>query len=296
MFKGVNMETNLRLVYFGDRLKVSVKRYDLTGQVLDKDQLERFCTILGRETGIPAVPYNVDGQWKSVITEQRYEIGRRKFPVDEWVVNVEPTEIMFTIAFARLEQQQLVADLYKRALLIKIAATTDMWTLGTPRIFYEKDPFLKNDFVKKFRNVTDIQGFRRYEISEQPIAGIGLGFSVHVSTAFFTSLTLEDYFANGHADRFRRLAGRQREQKGTLMYDGPKGKLVCYFESYCSDKTLATSGEIQGKNKRYASVYAYYQEVAPDFPVKPGDKIAIVKFSAATRNPWCLPTGCTSAL
>lgn len=281
MFKGVNMETNLRLVYFGDRLKVSVKRYDLTGQVLDKDHLERFCTMLGRETGIPAVPYQVDGQWKSIITEQRYQIERRKFPVDEWVVNIEPTEQLFTIAFARPEQQQLVADLYKRALLIKIAATTDMWTLGTPRIFYEKDPFLKNDFVKKFRNVTDIQGFRRYEISEQPLDGIGLAFSVHVSTAFFTSLTIEDYFANGHADRFRRLAGRQREQKGTLMYDGPKGKQVCYFEAYCGDKTLATSGEIQGKTKRYPSVYAYYQEVAPDFAVKPTDKVAIVKFSGS---------------
>jgi hypothetical protein len=275
------METNLRLVYFGDRLRVSVKRYDLTGQVLDKDQVERFCTILGRETGVPAVPYMIDGQWKSVITEQRYTVERRKFPVDEWVVNVEPTSQEFSIAFSNVVEQQLVADLYKRALLIQIAAKTDMWTLGTPRIFYEKDPFLKNDFVKKFRNLTDIQGFRRYEISEQPLNGVGLAFSVHVSTAFFTNLTVEDYFVNGHADRFRRLAGRQREQKGTLMYDGPKGKQVCYFEEYCPGKTLATSGEIQAKTKRYASVYAYYQETAPDFPVEPGDKIAIVKFSGS---------------
>ncbi|RZJ92130.1 MAG: hypothetical protein EOO20_02875 [Chryseobacterium sp.] len=273
------METNLKVVSFGPKLRVTVKRYDLHGQDLDKNQVERFCTILGRETGVAAVPLMVGNKWKSVIVEQRFDIFKKHYPVDEWVVDVIATNVVMHLNLSNLNDQQLIADLYKRALLIQIGIKTNFWTLGTPRIFYEKDPFLKNDFVKKFQNLTDIQGYRRYELSEQILDGVGLSFSVHVSTAFFTSLTVEDYFSKGHKSRFYSLAGRQREQKGTLVYDGPKGRQVCYFESYCHDKTLISSGGINGKTKRYENVYAYYQETAPGYPVRPNDKIAIVKFS-----------------
>jgi hypothetical protein len=278
------METNLKLVNFGTRLRAEVARYDLVGQVLTKDQVERFCTILARETKVPAVPYFHNGEWSAFITEKRYRITKRSFVVDDWVIRVEPSQAEFVLSVAKPGKQQLVADLYKRGFLIQIAEKTDLWTLGTPRIFYEKDPFLKSDFVQKFKNVTDIQGYRRFEVSEQYLENVGQGFSVNVSTAFFTSLTVDDYFQMGHSQRFRRLAGRQQEQKGTLMYDGPNGKQVCYFEDYLTDKTLISSGELNFGAKRYPNLYAYYQEVAPAYPVNPTDKVAVVTFSGMDKK------------
>lgn len=279
------METNLRLAYDGTKLQVAVKQYMLVGQNLEKKDVERFCTILGRDTGVPAAPVCIDGKWNAVITEQRYEIRKREFLVDDWVIKVESTNKQFVIHVSRPDERQMVIDLYKRSFLIQVAAKSGMWTLGSPRIFYERDPFLKNDFVKKFNNVTDIQGFRRYELSEQYVEGVGLGFSVHVGTAFFTSLTVDDYFRAGHEERFKKLAGRQREQKGTLMYDGPYGRQVCYFEEYCWDKSLINSGAINGGgDKRYDNLFAYYQQTAPNFPVKAADKVAIVSFSGMNKK------------
>ena len=278
------METNLKLVNFRNRLQVTVARYDLVGQTLTKEQVERFCTILGRDAQIPAVPFMVDERWNAVLTESRFRIPKKSFVVDDWVIKIEPTQNELVMDVSNPREQQMIADLYKRGFLIQISEKTDMWTLGSPRIFYERDPFLKNDFVPRLKNVTDIQGYRRFEVSEQYLENVGQGFSVNVSTAFFTSLSVDDYFRMGHSHRFNRLAGRQQEQKGTLMYDGPNGRQVCYFEEYRADLTLATSGALEFGNKRFASLFAYYQEVARDYPVKPTDKVAVVSFSGMDKK------------
>lgn len=271
------METNLKEVKFGPRLMVKVRQYELIGESLNKDNAERFCTLLSRDTGIPAAPYFSNGKWNTIVTEHRLEIKKRSFQVDEMVIKVEPVEGFSTFSISNLKERPVIIELYKRALLTQILKRTDLWTIhGTPSIFYEKDPFLKSDFVNKFK-VSDIQGFRRFEIADQYVEGKGLTFSVSVSTAFFTSLTVDDYF-KGYIDRFNQLAGRQKEQKGTLMYDGPNGRSKCYFKQYRADMTLATTGEMLVGNKRYDNLYEYYKEVSPKFDVKPTDKVACVSF------------------
>lgn len=280
----MSMETNIRLVRSGIDLKVKVRRYKLVGRSLTKQEVQRLCAILSREN-IPAVPFLKNKEWNSILTVSRFHIPRKSFVVDDWVIKIEPTDLEFTLSLNE-DGTQMIADLYKRALLIQLKRSTDMWTLDSPRIFYERDPFLKNDFVNKFRNVTDIEGYRRFEISDVFVDGAGLGFSINVSTAFFTSLSVEDYFSSGYTNRFKKLAGRQNEQKGTLIYDGPKGPSKCYFEKYSYDVTLATTPELIVADRRFANLYEYYQLTAPEYPVKPTDRAAIVSFPGLDKKSY----------
>lgn len=283
------METNLKLIKYGPGLMIKVRQYELIGESLTKDNAERFCTILSRESGIPAAPMQVNGHWNTILTEQRLEIRKRAFQLDDRLIRVEPAEGLLTLSLKNSKDRQVIIDLYKRALLTQVMRKTDLWTIfGTPSIFYEKEPFLKNDIVSRYK-VTDIQGFRRFEIADQYIESVGLSFSISVSTAFFTSLTVEDYFRLGHVDRFNRLAGRQREQKGTLMYDGPNGRSKCYFKAYKAEMTLATSGEMLVGNKKYDSHYEYYKEMAPNYDVKPNDTVACVSFPGMKEKQVLVP-------
>jgi len=271
------METNLKEIKFGQGLKIKVRKYQLVGESMDKHNAERFCTIISRNTGIPAAPYFSNGNWNTIITEYRLYIKKRSFQIDELLIKVESLEETFLFGLSDIHTRNSIIQLYKRALLTQVLKKTDLWTiLGMPSIFYEKDPFLKSDFIKKF-NVSDIQGFRRFEIADQYIEGKGLTFAINVSTAFFTSLTVDDYH-KGYVDRFNQLAGRQKEQKGTLMYDGPNGRSKCYFKQYRSDMTLSTTGEMIVGSQKYASLYEYYKVVAPNYDIKPGDKVACVSF------------------
>ncbi len=272
------METNLKRVKHGSQLMVKVRMYELAGLELTKDKAEKFCTLLSRDAGVPAAPCFHNGKWNTIVTEHRLEIRRKTFPVDDMLVRIEPVEGFFTFVISNPKHQQTIIELYKRALLTQIVKRTDLWTIfGQPSIFYEPDPFLKSDFVNKYK-VSAIQGFRRFEIADQYVEGEGLQFSVNISTAFFTSLTVDDYFRLGYVDEFNKLAGRQKEQKGTLMYDGPNGRSKCYFKQYLPNMTLITSGELLVANKKYANLFAYYKEVAPDYEVKPSDRVAAVSF------------------
>ncbi|WP_454801417.1 hypothetical protein [Mucilaginibacter phyllosphaerae] len=277
------METNIKLVTSGMELKIRVCEYQLIGQSLSKQEAQRLCAILSREN-IPSVPYLKDGKWNTILALANSNIPRKSFTVDDWIIKIEPTNQEMTLSLNK-QFRQLAGDLYKRALLMQINKNTKMWTLDSPRIFYEKDPFLKNDFMNKYKNVTDVEGYRRFEVSDIFVDGAGLGFSINVSTAFFTSLTVEDYFKGGHySNIFQKLAGRQSEQKGTLMYDGPNGRSKCYFEKYCPDVTVATTPALVVKNRTYNNLYEYYQETAPDYLVKPTDKTAMVSFPGLTKK------------
>lgn len=274
------METNLKIVEFGDRLSLIVKRVELCGQSLTSEQLQRACSIIGRNFKIAATPYHKDGK-QSILIEVHDYIPVSTLTVDDWVIELVFTTDKFPISIGNKKERSLVEDLYKRSLLIQIAKHTTLWTLDSPRIFYEKTPFIKNDFSSDLSTpVTDIDAYRRYEISEMFVDNAGLGFSVGVRTAFFTSLSVAEYYSSGLEKRLKKLLGRQSEHKGTLMYDGPTGRMKCYFESYKADLTLqqAPAFKVTGKNKTYKNPYEYFKTVYPGFDVRPDDKAALVSF------------------
>ncbi|MBX2963235.1 MAG: hypothetical protein KF687_12035 [Cyclobacteriaceae bacterium] len=278
------METNIKIVEFGDRLSLVVKRVELCGETLTDEQLNRACSIIAKVYKVAAIPYCRDGK-QSLITEVHESIPCSTLTVDDWVIELVHTTDKFLISLNEISQRSLVSDLYKRSLLIQIQNRTNLWTMDSPRIFYEKTPFLKSDFSNDLSSaVTDIDAFRRYEISELFIDKTGLGFSVGVRTAFFTSLSVFEYYSSGLEKRLKKLLGRQNEQKGTLVYDGPTGKLKCYFEAYKDDLTIEQAPAFKIKGKSYSNPYEYFRLVHPSFEVKPTDKAALVSFPGMSNK------------
>jgi hypothetical protein len=198
--------------------------------------------------------------------------------VDNWVIELKPLEGTTALTLSSPNQGQLIADLYKKALLLKFAANTNYWRLDSPRIFYAQVPFLKNDFLSGSEHVADIEAYRKYEVADIILEKEGLGIAINVGTAFFTSMTVEDYFSSGMKSRFYTLSGRYGENKGTLYYEGPNGRVKCYFTKYLDDVTLSTTRKLKIDGVTYQNAWDYYQKRYPGFGVNSNDRVAMVSF------------------
>lgn len=272
------METNIKIVEFGERLNLTVKKVRLVGEKLTDEQIHRACTKVGRQFRIAAIPF-VHGDDQFLLIEVHDTIPVKTLNVDDWVINLEATQEISRLSASVKKEQRQIADLYKRSLLINIESKLGLWTLDSPRIFYEKNPFIKSDLNNDLSSrVTDIDAYRRYEISEIFIENVGLGFSVGIGTAFFSNLSVEEYYSSNLERRLKTLLGRQKEQKGTLLYDGPTGRLKCYFEMYKPNMTLEAAPGFIMNGRTFANPYEYFKKVHPNFKVAPNDKAALVSF------------------
>ncbi len=268
------IETNIKIVEFGPDLKLFAKRITLKGNELNPKQIQAVCGQIGRRYNIAATPNSIEKGKQQVLIYQYDNVPAKSITIDNWTVTPLTDDTRLVLSFSIKEHQQLIADLYKRSLLLHLNQNSAFWRLDSPRIFFEKEPLPADN-----REYPDIDAFRKYEISEVIVEGVGLGFSVDVSTAFFTNLTVDDYFSSGHEERFKNLSGRQGEQKGTLMYDGPNKKVKCYFVKYYKDTTLLDghSFKING-GREYDNPYDYFKERYPHFEVESTDRVAKVSF------------------
>jgi hypothetical protein len=278
------METNIRIVEFDDRLSLTVKRIELKGEPLADEQLQRACSRIAKLYKVAAIPFSSNGI-QSLLIEVHETIPLSTLSVDDWVITLVATNDITRLSVENKKEQRLIADLYKRSLLIQVASKTDLWTIDSPRIFYEKDPFIMNDFTAQMSStVTDIDAYRRFEISEMFIDKVGLGFSIGVRTAFFTNLSVDEYYGLGLEKRLRMLLGRQKEQKGTLLYDGPTGRLKCYFEGFKESTTIQDAPPFLFRNKSYQNPFEYFKQVHPSFKVNSTDKAALVSFPGMNKK------------
>lgn len=262
------LEVNLKTTIHRERLEMVTRIVTIDGEALTADQIQRVCSILARHHRIAATPYHHEGRW-ALLTEFHERVPNRTIAIDTWSISLTDTGQKVKLRFAILTDRRPLGDLYLRRLLVQARQKGAWWTLDSPRILYENRPFSTTD---------DIDGFRRYELAEAPVEGVGLTLSVHVSTSFFTNKTVYDYFSSGQQDRFNELTARQAEQKGTLLYDGPNGKTKCYFEQYRGDLTLATASAMHIDGEHYQNPYNYYQRKYPQFAVSPDDQVAYVSF------------------
>src|SRR5581483_8954322 len=123
----------------------------------------------------------------------------------------------------------VITDLIGRAIVAQLARTSRLWMLDSPRIWYEPEPFQREN---------GIAAFRRFEISAVFIDDVGVGVAVDVGTAFFTEDTLAYFFdeeIDQHEQTERReqfidITRRQAGQKGTLLYNNGRSHTKCYFE------------------------------------------------------------------
>src|SRR5262249_42679959 len=66
---------------------------------------------------------------------------------------------------------------------------------------------------------------------------------------------------------------------GTLIYDlGSYCRKKCYFHDFAQDKTCETTSVIAFGNRRYDSLFHYYQSVRPGLGVQADDPVVYVTF------------------
>jgi hypothetical protein len=277
---GTMIETNLRIVGYGERLYLDVRRIQIRMSDTAPDLPEKVCRSLRLQHGLAAVPHRNSGVPELLVATTK-ALSELVYEGSDWRAELSD------VGHKRLYVQQprdadTMARLFERHLQIQLRRRTGMWTLDSPRIWYEEKPFQTRD---------SIAATRRYTVSVIPVEGKGLGVVVHVSTAFFTTDTIADFFEPGvrpeererRQQRFERLSLRQRGQRGTLMYDLRQSHHKCYFVDFLPGVTCATTGPLPVNGKTYPSLYKYYEIVRPYAGISANDPVASVSFPGLDR-------------
>lgn len=278
------LETNIRVVRPGADLHVDIRRAAVRGADLSVDLLQRACNVLRRRHGLAAVLQR--GSLPALLVATSKPLPDIRLEQDDWILDIsdaaEPTQ---RLRLTDPDGPSILPQMIERAFLVTLSAHTRMWTLDSPRIWYEPEPFTTQNAIAVHR---------RFEVATILVDGVGVGIAVDVGTAFFTATTLAHFFdANiPHQERLARratfaaLTGRQQGQKGTLLYDTGRSRTKCYFEDAPDGVTCAGTGTIRVKDKTYDSLHSYYRAVLPELPVR-GDALAVrASFPGLERARW----------
>lgn len=257
------LETNLRVVGPGPAIRLAVRAAHVEGTDTSLDLLQKVCGRLRHRHGLAAVP--------DPRTPARLLVAtlRPLAPVyladDEWELKMTDAGLPEEILTLGSELgHTALPQLVERALLATIARSTNLRMYGSPRIWYEREPFAEAE---------GIAAHRRYEVSALPIDGVGIVLAVDVGTAFFTSDTLAYFFdpyvpvaeQRVREQRLNQLMGRQQGQKGTLQYDTDDTLSDCYFVKAPPGATCGTTGKIRLNSVTYDSLADYNRTKHPTF-------------------------------
>lgn len=273
-------ETNIRIVNYGQQLHLDVQRVQLHTSDSDPDLLEKACRFLRMHHALAAVPQD-RGDKPCLLVATRAPLSGFVLSGDDWRVEVCDID-QVRLRMSDEQDARLIARLFERYYQVQLRQSTNMWTLDSPRIWYEAMPF----HVEK-----EIGATRRFHVSVVPIAGEGLGIVIHVSTAFFSVETIADFFDDHLSQseqayrqrRFEQLLARQHGQKGTLIYDLGNSHHKCYFREFLKGATCATTGPVPVNGVTYPSLHAYYECRRPDAKISPDAPVARVSFSGLDR-------------
>ena len=209
------IETNIRIVNFGAKLRLDTRVAGLIGQDISPNLKQKACNSLRRK-GLASVPCP-----EGILVAGTKPIKTCDISEDDWRVEIRDKGVIERLHFSKPNEATMLAQLLERCLLIEIGKRTNLWTLDSPRIFYASTPF---------KEVDGVAAYRRYEISSTVIEEEGIGLVVDVSTAFFTVPTVADFFQDQkrQSKRFEALSQRQTGQKATLLYDLGRNKQMLF--------------------------------------------------------------------
>ena len=263
------IETNIKTLLPGMDLALGVRCLNVITQDPSSRLLETICSNL-RRRGFPAAASKSDDRI-FVLTEK--PIQPISFEEKNYHVDVRDSGRNQTLRLTKRDERDILTQLIERAVLVEVQNRTGFWRLGSTRIWYEPTPF-------KIHN--GIEAYRRYEISAIFIESAGIGIAVDVSTGFFTTDTVADFFAddiseeekNKRQKRFGELGQRQKGQKGTLLYELGDRKMKCYFESFMPGMTCTSTGKLPVGEETYDSLYDYYRVKRAYLQISPEDSVA----------------------
>ncbi|HMO79571.1 MAG TPA: hypothetical protein PKD24_02150 [Pyrinomonadaceae bacterium] len=274
------IETNIRILRYGKDLRLNVRRATIKGHSTTAENSEKVCNRLSTKHGLSAV---IDSSNKSEI------LVLSDRPVPPTIVEDENWRLEVNdigprrLSFANESERELMAALVERSLIRKIYNSRIFWTLDSYRIFYERQPIVERD---------GIMVARRFEVATLPIEDVGIGVVIDVSTAFFTEMTVADFFdlnqpphlQKSNERLFNRLSQRQHGNKGTLLYRSkPNQYSKCYFDKMLRGVTAANTDPIRFKGKNFSSLQEYYKlehgvELADD------ESVALVSFGGISGS------------
>lgn len=263
------IETNIRLMGYGKTLYLDVKRVQVDISYNAPDIREKVCSQLRRKYFLAAVPVPESNPPHLFVAGLR-DINDLALEGEDWravLKEVEGTRLNFT------NHADYLAQLFERGLQIKLARRTDYWTLDSPRIWYESEPF---------KSLGGVAAFRRFRISVVPIPDVGLGIITHVSTAFFSEYTVADFFDTNitEQEQERRQLRFEEWRQGTLHYDLQQSHHKCHFKEFSYARTCATT-PVRYNGTSYDSLLDYYEARHPHITkvISPDSPVAYVTFS-----------------
>jgi len=267
------LETNYKIVEYGTNLHLDARYASVETLDTSPDMLEKACSRLRSRAGLAAV---VCGDRLLVLS--RKEFADQTLEGDDWRMIVKDAGTAKRLRFGDYKDRKLMAMLVERAMLAQIGRRTALWTLDSPRIWYEEEPFL---------TLGGIRAYRRYEVSAEIIEEVGIGIAVNVATAFFTVNPVSYFFdekvsAEVRAQRikqFERLSERQKGMKGTLLYKPDEKASKCWFVDFQKGKTCgseATNFKLHGET--FDSLLDYYNRRRPNAKIRAEESVARVSF------------------
>src|SRR5260370_2484418 len=285
--KGANFgmrETSVRVVARGTARRLAVRTARVDGTDMSPELLQKLCGRLRQRHGVAAVP-DPRAPARLIVATKR-SIEQLRLADDNWELEMTdagaPEELLtLTDDLGRSVLPQLV----ERAFLATIARSSHLRMYGSPRIWYEPQPFCLD---------ASIAAHRRYEIGALLADEVGIVIAVDIGTAFFTADSLAYFYDPSQSAGERRareqhlngLLGRQQRQKGTLQYDTGDTLSVCYFVQAPAGVTCGTTGKRRLNNTTYASLAEYYRAKHPEFG-DTDDLVAVqVSFPNLDRPQW----------
>ena len=267
------IETNIRIAAPGRNLTLKTRVIDVSGTHVTPERLEQACNQL-RSRHVAAVASHKHGTLlvSSGVRFRNMEVAR-----EDWQLELSDSGRIEELSFGDDGSRLMMARLLERECQVVFSRSNNYWTLDSPRIFYQDRPFAEKDGVR---------AYRRFELSGIPIDGVGIGIVVDVSTGFFSSRTLAEYFPNDVSDserqrlrrEFDRITRRQEEQKGTLSYDLKNKIRKCYFQETLPGVTCSTTEKLRFSGETYESLHDYYEKKQKQAGVLADDEVVKVSF------------------
>lgn len=274
------IETNIRIVGYGERLHLDVGRVHIRTSDTAPDLPEKACRSLRLQYGLAAVAHVCNGEPQLLIAS-RDSLSDSVLEGNDWRIEIYEAG-QTRLHINKPQDAELMARLFERYLQAQLREVPDMLDSPRPRIWYESEPFQVKD---------GIAATRLFHVSAVPVESHGLGIVIHTSTTFFTVNTVADFFdeklPSAERERrqrqFERLSHRQHGQKGTLLYNLGRSYHKCYFDEFLPGVTCATTGPIPINGTTYPSLYAYYERKHPHAEIAADDPVARVSFLGLDR-------------
>lgn len=283
------VETNVRILAPGAGIALPVRslRVEMTHDA--PDLREKICYRLREEYGLVALPAEDKRQMLLVASED--PVTSKTFTVDEWPVTLTDMGATRLLTFTTPEQRSLLASFVERMMNATLAKHGEWRNYGSPRHWYERDPF-KTEQIRVGGAEVHIQAYRRYALSAIAIEGVGVGIAVDVETAFFSQESVA-YFFSPEAARSRQeakhrlfdtLRQRQKGHKGTLLYDTGEKMVNCYFASILEGRTCGNTETRRVRGKQRCFLADYYRQKYPSLSVRSDDMVALVSFPSLKQS------------